>query len=660
MKGLVFSIVLAISASHCAFAQLQPAPLVTEQVNAEKRITLQGTVHPQAIAANDRGAVSTNTPAERILLLINRPPEREAAFQQLLKEQHTPGSPNYHRWLTPDEIGKNYGPADADVEAVSNWLAASGLQVSRVSKARRFVEFSGDVGRINSAFHTEIHSYMVNGALHHANASAVQIPSALAGVVAAVSPLHDFRPEAQVHRRGVGHYAAAARQFVPEFNLPSASTQFYGLVPADLYTQYDLNPLYAASVTGSGATIGIIDESNIDLSVASDYRSVFGLKNNALQVVLDGDDPGKNSSVTETYLDVEVAGAVAPGATVDLYLSGGSPYQDPLALAALRAVEDNRADVLSLSWGEGEAPLGVSGNQFWNALWEEAAAQGQTVLVSSGDTGQVPNEYYLITGSYAAPAVSGMASTPWNIAVGGTDFYYSDYASGAPSASTYWNASNDPVTKGSLKAPITEQVWNDPFGLDAISNGLARNEIYGGGGGASSCIALNSSNACTGGYAKPAWQTGVGVPADNVRDIPDVSLFASNGANYSGYIICDYEGACMPDASGNFTYDFVGGTSASAPAMAGIMALVVQKYGRQGQANSVLYPLAQQKPAAFRDITLGGNWNVCVWGNADCNLSVPGMRSGVGESTVYSAGVGYDLASGLGTVDAAQLVNNWR
>ena len=248
--------------------------------------------------------------------------------------------------------------------------------------------------------------------------------------------------------------------------------------------------------------------------------------------------------------------------------------------------------------------------------------------------------------------MNGLASTPWNIAVGGTDFYYTDYASGAPSASTFWNAANDPVTKGSLKIPITEQVWNDAYGLDAYRSGT-----YAAGGGASNCANVNDlTGGCVSGYAKPAWQTGPGVPADGVRDIPDVSLFASNGANYSAYVICDSEGDCTPDASGNFNFLLVGGTSGSTPAMAAIMALVVQKYGRQGQADTVLYPLAQQKSTAFHDVTLGGNWDTCVQGDADCTLNA---GSGQGESTAYSAAAGFDLASGWGSVDAANLVNNW-
>jgi len=637
-------------------AQVAASPQIVEAIDNAHLVVLHGSVHPLVKTASDRGLVNESTSASHLLLVLNRPAEREAAFQKQLKEMHTPGSANYHRWLTPAQIGSQFGPADSDLQQVSGWLTSAGFQVNRVSGAKRFVEFSGTVGQINSAFHTQIHEYLVNGEVHHANSTEVRIPEALSTAVASLSPLNDFRPHPEFVSSGKGSYDGASRKFVPQYTLPSSySPLLYGVSPADFATQYDLAPLYSASVNGSGVTIGIIDESNVDLTLTNAYRSVFGLKSNPVQVVLDGGDPGILSSSSESYLDVEIAGAVAPSATVNLYLSAASPYQDPLALAALRAIEDNQADVLSISWGSGEQELGSSGNQFWNAIWEQAAAQGQTVMVSSGDTGQLPDTNYLYSGGYTAPAVNGIASTPWNIAVGGTDFYYSDYASGAPSAPSYWNTTNDPTTRGSLKARLPEQVWNDAYGLDAIATGRQNDEIYASGGGASSCSTFSSSSACSGGYSKPAWQTGTGVPADGVRDIPDVSLFAANGYNFSGYVICDYSGYCSPDSGGNFDVDVIGGTSASAPAMAGIMALVVQKYGRQGQAATVLYPLAQQKPAAFHDITLGGNWDICISSHSQCTIG----SSSYGKSNVYSAATGFDLASGLGSVDAATLVNSW-
>ncbi|HTX42618.1 MAG TPA: Ig-like domain repeat protein [Acidobacteriaceae bacterium] len=636
-------------------AQERPTPLVTQPVDDAHLAVLPGSVHPLAKASDDQGPVSESAAADRILILLNRPPDRQAAFLQYLKAEHTPGSPQFHRWLTPAQIAAQFGPAASDIQAVSAWLNGSGVSVNRVSKAGRFIEFSGTVGELNAAFHTRIDQYLIDGVTHRANATPLRIPQALSAVIAAVSPLDDFRLTSQLQAAGRASWNSLDRRFEPDFTgPPSWSPLQYAVAPADFATQYDLAPLSSAGVNGTGITIGIIDESNIDLSLPADYRSVFGLLPNPVQVIVDGQDPGWNPSEGETYLDVEVAGAVAPAATIDLYLSNGSPLQDPIALASLRAVDDDLADIISVSWGGGENDMTTAENAMWNALWEQAAAQGQTVLVSSGDYGQSPDDYFFWVD------VNGVASTPWDIAAGGTDFYYSDYASGASSSANDWNATNDPTTKGSLKAPLPEQVWNDAFGLDAISDGLGRGEIYAGGGGASSCITQDATtSACTGGYPKPAWQAGPGVPADGARDVPDISLFASNGANLSAWADCDFEGSCTPDASGNFAVDLVGGTSASAPAMAGVMALVDQKSGRQGQADTVLYPLAQQRPSAFHDITYGGNWDLCQFPAPDCNLGADSLGEYWGESTVYSAGPGYDQASGLGSLDIANLVNNW-
>ena len=216
--------------------------------------------------------------------------------------------------------------------------------------------------------------------------------------------------------------------------------------------------------------------------------------------------------------------------------------------------------------------------------------------------------------------------------------------------------------------------------------------IAGGSGGASSAAVCASgysstTGACTGaitGYAKPSWQTGAGVPADNVRDLPDVSLFAADGLNYSYYPICASDGDCQtPTGTNLYQITGVGGTSASAPAFAGIMALVNQKYGPQGQADHVLYPLKTQFPASFHDITVGTNSVPCntntlnlggsTFAPVDCiaaktpitiqdpnyGVSVVEGQIGTGTTPEYNAAAGYNLATGLGSVDAAQLVANW-
>jgi Pro-kumamolisin, activation domain/Bacterial Ig-like domain (group 3) len=647
---LVLGSILAFTAA----AQTPPTTLVIQLIDESKLVTLPGSVHPLVQAAADRGAdrgaVSDSFPTGRLLLMLNRPAEREAALDQFLHDAHTRGTASYHQWLTPEQFGAQFGAADSDVQIATSWLSARGFSVAKTSKGRQFIEFSGTAGAVRAAFHTEIHRYEVQGETHYANASEVKIPAALAALVRGVSPMNDFRAKPQVQVNGPALYSPSTKKTKPQWTMPNSNSSgnFYAVAPADFATQYDLGPLYKAGINGAGQTIGIINESNIDLGLVQAYQSLFGVAGTTPQVVIDGDDPGNLNGVNvEAYLDVELSGAVAPKATVNLYIANASNLIDPLELAALRAVEDNQAAVLSVSFGACEGQLAGGGNQFWNGLWEQAAAQGQTVLVSTGDTG---SECAL-----QPDWVNGLASTPWNIAVGGTDFYYPDYATGGASAAGDWNQSND-GNLGSLKAPLTEQVWNDGYGFNLYTDAFWAFEQDAGGGGASNCTVLTSS-ACTSGYAKPAWQTGAGVPADKARDLPDVSLFASNGANFSAIAICASEGECAGPADDTEIY-LVGGTSASAPAMAGIMALVNQKYGRQGQADYTLYPLAQQKPAAFHDITLGGNTVECVV----FQLPATGCTedsAGNYISNDFLAGPGFDLASGLGSVDASVLVNDW-
>ncbi|MGO9087239.1 MAG: Ig-like domain repeat protein [Terriglobales bacterium] len=684
MKWEALILILGSMPSIPVVAQNQASSLITQSINEAKVVTLRGNVHPLAQARYDVGAAPSSMPAKRLMLLLNRPADRGAALAEYMRDVHTPGAAIHHRWLTPEEFGARFGPADSDIQQVSDWLSGMGFQVAGASKGKTLIEFSGTVGQVNKAFHTQIRKYAVKGEVHYANATDPQIPEALAGVVRGVSSLNNFRPRSNLHVVGPAHLDAATRKIVPDFTMTGQSGPIYAVAPEDFATQYDLAPLYAAGINGSGKTIGIINDSNIDVNLDNAYRTVFGLPANPAQVVLDGGDPGINADDTEAYLDVEMAGAVAPGATVNLYIASWDTVADaldfPLILAARRAIEDNQADVLSVSFNECEGFIGTADNLILAALWQQAAAQGQTVFVSAGDNGSAgcDNANTQFEAIYGLQ-VNGFASTPWNVAVGGTDFYYSDYASGAPSAANLWNATND-ANFGSLKAPLPEQVWNDSFGFDAVNPNDTYNFLYtiaAGSGGASSCI--NSAAAASGsalpffcspvsgtiyGYAKPSWQSGPGVPADGVRDLPDVSLFAANGYNLSSYPICANPGDCAPGTNQQTPVTLVGGTSASAPAMAAIMALIDQKYGRQGQADYTFYALAQQKPSAFHDITMGGNNVPCVEYNGvftpNCGPNTGGtIDPGFNTLSGYPATTGYDLASGLGSVDANVLVSSW-
>jgi hypothetical protein len=657
MRKLLFLILGSVLSSSVLARTPAIAPTAHATDNTSL-VALKGSVHPLVKTGVDQGAVPDSFAAGRLLLLLNRPPKREAALRQFLRDAHTPGAAGYHQWLTPEQFGQQFGPSDAQIQIASDWLNAQGFSGVKASKSGQFIEFSGTAGQVRKAFHTEIHQYSVKGETHFANATEIRIPQAMAALVGGISQMNDFRAQPQVHLAGPARYARDTKKTTPLWTIPNPegtpNPYAYTVTPQDFYTQYDLGPLYAAGVNGSGQTIGIINESNIDLSLVQAYQSLFGVAGTTPQVVIDGDDPGTLNNVDiEAYLDVEMSGAVAPKATVNLYIAQGGNLQDPLELAALRAVDDNQASVLSVSFGQCEVVLGNAGNQFWAGLWEQAAAQGQTVLVSAGDWGPECTLEEVNT-------VSGLASTPWNVAVGGTDFYYSDYATGGASATGLWNQTNS-SNLGSLIASLPEQPWDDAYGLNVVTNGYQRGELGAGGGGVSNCATQNDtanrSSPCTAGYAKPSWQSGPGVPADSARDLPDVSLFASNGANLSAYAICGAEEQCAAGSGANAVVYLVGGTSASAPAMAGIMALVNQKYGRQGQANYTLYPLAQQKPAAFHDITVGSNSEVCG-GVANPPICVL-QWNGIYGTPQYPAGPGYDQASGLGSVDANVLVNNW-
>jgi subtilase family serine protease len=687
-----------------------PAARIAGPIDESQRVTLKGTVHPLATSANDRGAAPESMQLKRMHLVLKRSASQDASLGQLIGDQHTPGTVSYHKWLTPDEFGKRFGPSDEDIATVQTWLSGHGFNVAKVNPGRQTIEFSGSVAQLRSAFHTQIHTYQVNGETHTANATDPEIPAALASVVGGFVSLNNFRVKSHARVLGKAAYDRGTDRATPKWTWGNDSVGYdFVLAPQDYAVQYDLTPLYTAGVNGSGQTIAIVNESNIDIEEVNAFRSMFGLSVNPPQVIIDGNDPGvdginnpdgANDASVEAYLDVEWAGAVAPGATIDLVIAADTELESGLIMAAEHAVYGNVAPIVSLSFGSCEASLG-SENQFFSALWEQAAAQGITVIVSAGDSGSAGcdddnTQYYAVYGQ----AVNGFASTPYNVGVGGTDFYYSNYANMSSLAdfAPYWNTTPTQTPAASLKGVMAEQPWNSSqYGLNiynllAQSDGLESTIVAGSGGASNSAVCstgvYNSSGDCTGslsGYPKPAWQTGSGVPADGVRDLPDVSLFASNGVNYSFYPICADDGDCQqPSGSNVYQISGVGGTSASAPSFAGIMALVNQKYGRQGQADFVLYPLKAQVPAAFHDVTHGtiavpcnttsiyseyGTFSPtdCIAVESPANVVDPtygDAREGeIGNTRTkaaeYNAAAGYNLATGLGTIDANQLVTNW-
>ena len=693
----------AQAASQSLSAQTPAVPArITQAIDERQLVRFEGNVHPLARAEFDQGLVADSTPMNRMLLLLQRSPEQEAALQRLMNEQLSKDSPNFHKWLTPQQFGAQFGPADADIQTVTDWLTRQGFHDLKVGAGRTTIEFSGNVGQVRNAFHTEIHQLSVNGENHVANMSDPQIPAALAPAVAGVVSLHNFRHRSHTRLLGTFRRDTATGVAKPLFTYTDSNGQFFGVGPADFEKIYNVPATVGGNPAGQGVTIAIVGRTNINIQDVRDFRTMFGLPANDPTIVLNGPDPGIISPAEETEadLDVEWAGALAPNAAIQFVVTETpqSNVSDGVDLSGLYIVDNNLAPVMSMSFGTCEPFLGVTGNQFENNLWEQAAAEGITVTVATGDNGSADCDPAAPPATQNAAtlgvAVSGVASTPFNIAVGGTDFDNSLAGYPAP----YWNVTNTttttpPAIPSSAQSYIPEVPWNDSCASAGSVTGCATVNSMGldlvaGSGGPSSCSSQNGSGVCVGGYAKPAWQVGRTL-ADNVRDIPDVSLFASDGNHKSFYIICQSDqdpaggsGCNLTTSATSANQDFqaVGGTSAPTPSFAAIMALVIQQTGqRQGNANPVLYALAAMAgntcpsnaatasnpgTCVFYDIAKSNDSVACQGGTPNCsnaNASQFGIEVTTtgGTTPAFNAGAGYDLATGLGSVNVGNMLTKW-
>ncbi len=630
---------LLASSTLAPAQQRYVSPRITEPVEEGRRMVLKGNVHPLARSAFEVAAAPPDLPMERMLLVLKRSEEQETTLAKLLDDQQDKSSPDYHKWVTPEQFGQQFGPADSDIQTVTSWLQGHGFSIAEVSKGRTVIEFSGTAAQVQETFHTAIHKYVVNGKAHWANASDPDIPAALAPVVAGVHSLHNFYAQPQLVISGEKMRATVRPGPPSQVTLSGA---FHGLAPADYAVIYHATPAFANGIVGAGQTIAVVARSNLfnggqDIG---DFRSAFGLSGGFFSIILNGPDPGDLGGLEEgeATLDGTWSTALAPQADVDFVISAGTNSTDGIFLSESFIIDNNLAPVMTESFGGCEAFVTSAGTQSISAMAEQAAAQGITYFVSAGDTGAEgcdPNDGTVATGPVS---VSPLASNPFVVAVGGTQFNENGHDA------TYWSTANG-VGGVSAKSYIPEDVWNQS--CTSAQCGTKAN-IRAGSGGASVF------------FSKPSWQSGVsGIPNDGARDLPDVSLTASS---HDPYLLC-IEGSCVPDSQGDILLAGVSGTSASAPSFAGIMALVNQQTGsRQGQANYVLYRLATAETLAqcngskttalpagtcvFNDVTVGNN-------------AVPG-EAGFGTPTAkYQSTVGYDLASGLGSVNVTNLLNRW-
>jgi subtilase family serine protease len=846
--GILASTFLFPAASQAQ--AVAPAVRIINRIDESQLVTLKGNTHPFANAAHDQGKVADSLPMTDLILVLSRDPAQQAAFDAYVAGEYDQNSPNFHQWLTPDQIGAQFGPSETDILTITNWLTGHGFTVSQVTRDHMSIRFGGNAGQVQSAFHTEIHNLTVKGEAHIANMSDPQIPAALSTVVIGVKSLHNFFAK-PMHRTGqvvqrdasTGKWArqapvgalssigaGSAKPFStagPNSALPlpsavadsrSAQPQFGVSVggagpylvedvgPWDFATIYNITPLWNAGIDGTGQTIAIAGTSAIDIGETNvtgsngyndvnTFRTFFNLptgnswntpiqvagNSHALQVCTDttGTQPCGINDLLENSLDVEWSASIAKNAQIVLVASYPASTTDDNLYDSESYIVDNVGNssspvygvhVMNVSYGECELALGTAGNVQYYDMWQTAAAEGLAVIVAAGDSGSASCD----DGGYVAESglsVSGLASTPWNTAVGGTDFNWCPPQNffNSPTtectASPHWNSTNS-TNQSTAAGYVPEVPWNDtcanPLALTweqdianeifgyptstvstpeqacnfiydysfTVSGGSAGLGYYypyaeylvnvvGGSGGASSCVVNTSTSTTIGnctttsgagttgttnnpdtgasqaslatynnGWPKPSWQTGVaGIPGDGVRDLPDISFFAADGyLSSSAYLICVSQDssaygttqACNYQSNQEPVAQEVGGTSVATPAMAGVVALINQKAGAaQGSPNAELYALAAKQTYSscsaesvsasstcyFNDIDQYTSAQPCdavdKTPNCTATQSTLGNADEIGILSGYSAGTGFDLATGLGSLNIANVVNAW-
>jgi subtilase family serine protease len=694
---VLIAVVALIAVPLVMHGQASAVPdLITQRVDESQLTTLRGNVHPLAKPDYDQGPVDAAMPMQNLVLVMKRSAAQESALEQLIAEQQDEHSPNYHKWLTPQEFGREFGPSDHDVQTAAAWLQSHGLVVTQISNGRSTMQFSGTAAQVEATFHTPIHYYSIYGEKHWANMEDPQIPTALTPAVEGVRQLHDFKPRPASHVRQKDSQAyAALRRARKQFTYTDCSfgvqANCYDLGPGDITNIYNLSPVYGAGYDGSGQTIAIMGQAYINATDISEFRTMFNIPPTTPALTqVPGDPPqfplGQDTgNEGESDLDLEYAGGMAPQASLILV------YSSNVLDSASYAIDNDLAKIVSVSYGLCESEIGSANNISINAMWQQAVGEGITVIIATGDEGASACENPA-PGAQDAPgttglAVNGLASTPFDTAVGGTDF------NDLTNATTYFSSSNTAPGEYSANGYVPEMTYNDSCSNALFTNTVFSftdnpetncvnftNQNYGGGGLGVFVVPVGSGGGVSTIYAKPSWQVAPGVPppaVENFRDIPDVSLFGGDGLMSSTYVIC------QTDANGGAPCNLtlppsgfleIGGTSASTQVFAGIVALLKEKVSPNtgmGLINTKMYEMAQQQWAAgtscdssspastctFNDVTVGTTAEPCVKGSTDCVTS--NSSDTVGILNGCDASTGYDETTGLGTLNAANFINNW-
>ncbi len=620
----------------------QPVSRIAEAINPGAVATLRDSVNPRVAHAANLGRLDPATPMTGITLYFQPTAQQKSELDALVQAQQTPGSPLYHAWITPAEYAARFGLNDADIAKVESWLNSQGFNVERVANSHNSITVSGTAALVEAAFGTQMNRYQVDGETHIANATDLQIPAALSGIVQSVRNLNDFRPKPQILRTSVR----------PQFTGKNSGPHY--LTPKDVGTIYDINAAYNAGYTGSGQTIVVVGQSEIAKSDIEAFQTAAGLTvKDPNQILVPGSGTATvvSGDEAESDLDVEYAGGIAPGATIDFVYTGNNG-NDNVYDSLQYAVDNKLGSVISMSYGTCETELTAGSYATLDAIVEQGASQGQSILAASGDTGSTAcydptGSSGLTTTQQRALAVNYPASSAYATGIGGTEFPSADVAT---SNSTYWQSSSGSDVVGSALSYIPEQAWNDDSAT--IGNQFGAQYALSSGGGGTSTFT-----------ARPSWQTGVpGLASGSKRLVPDVSL--SSSADNAGYLYCtsdqsswatSQKASCNKGFRDSSSTDLTigGGTSFATPIFAGLLAIVNQKTNASGLGlvNGTLYTLAANAgtyATAFHDVATGSN--KCTAGTSYCSTAGAGS---------YAAGTGYDEATGLGSVDFNNLLTAW-
>jgi subtilase family serine protease len=635
---------IALSAS-CLTASAQNSPAATQAnrvaehpdlgPTVQLKATLPGWVNP----SRDAGSLPDST-SLGLTVIVARAPQVQAAFEQLLEDQQNPNSPRFHQWLTPQQIGDQFGPTQHDLDALTGWLSSQGLSVTDIAPSRVFVHAAAPASIVAKAFGTSFRLFTSNGTPHYSAASEPFVPLALSPIISSISGLTQIELYPMSHVSQAPPRASTGASATPQYTSSDGATHY--IFPADFATIFDINPLYTANIKGSGQHVAVIGESTVSSSDITDFETLANIPANPPNTIVvpaasGGSNPGTVSGDEgESDLDLQRVIGVAPAVTADFVISGTgvAPYvgDQGIVVAAEYEVNTLKDPVLTLSYGSCEANAGTSGVNFWSTLFSQAAAEGISVFVSSGDSGAAGCDT-----SFAAPpaaqrlSINYICSNPYTTCVGGTEF--NDTAS----PTTYWSATNGTGNE-SARIYIPEAAWNESTVTSVGASG----------GGVSTIV------------AKPSFQVGVGVPSDTFRDVPDVSFPA---ADHDGYFGCEADLAFSGGGTGNCATNggvVFSGTSAAAPGWAGVAALLNEKLGGTGQGNlnPLIYRLGNLATGSpFHDITpTTAGVSPCVLATPSlCNNSTPSATALTGGLEGYAVTTGYDLVTGWGSVD----VNNF-